>query len=99
MSSMPPFNAAASCVSITWLTFYMAEALANGPRPKKEVDHSHQCRRPGVIAADTLLNGGGDWRNYPMQLARLNQLLPAQWSHNNPIDILSDADSGDTPRR
>jgi acetyltransferase len=28
----------------------------------------------------------------PQTLAALNQMLPAHWSHSNPVDILGDAD-------
>jgi acetyltransferase len=40
-----------------------------------------------------LLSGGGALTALaPQTHAALNQILPAHWSHNNPIDILGDAD-------
>ena len=48
---------------------------------------------PGVLATDRLLSVGGELA--PLSdstMASLNALLPAHWSHGNPIDILGDAD-------
>ncbi|HTI66303.1 MAG TPA: bifunctional acetate--CoA ligase family protein/GNAT family N-acetyltransferase [Caulobacteraceae bacterium] len=47
----------------------------------------------GVMAADALEEEGG--RLEPLSdalLARLDPLLPAAWSRNNPVDVLGDAD-------
>jgi acetyltransferase len=51
---------------------------------------------PGVMATDSLISMGGklvDLSEKTMQ--RLNEYLPAFWSHGNPIDVLGDA----TPER
>jgi acetyltransferase len=48
---------------------------------------------PGVLAADSLIAGQGELaRLAPESVAALDGLLPPQWSHGNPIDILGDAD-------
>ena len=47
---------------------------------------------PGVMAADTLIAQGGQLAELsPTTLEKLDKLLPAFWSHGNPIDILGDA--------
>jgi acetyltransferase len=51
---------------------------------------------PGVIATDALLARRGSLAKLSNDaVCRLNQCLPAAWSHTNPIDILGDA----TPER
>ena len=51
---------------------------------------------PGVLATDALIAGGGELAELaPRRWTRSNAVLPAAWSHNNPIDILGDA----TPER
>jgi acetyltransferase len=73
--------------------FYMAEVLAKQPRPRgPRLAILTNAGGPGVLAVDALIGHGGE----PAQLsgetvAALNALLPPQWSHNNPIDILGDA--------
>ena len=48
----------------------------------------------GAIATDALISGGGALSELaPETVQKLNQFLPAQWSHHNPIDILGDASS------
>jgi acetyltransferase len=47
---------------------------------------------PGVIATDALIAAGGKLAELDAKtMEALNQLLPAPWSHNNPVDILGDA--------
>ncbi len=47
---------------------------------------------PGVMATDALVLGGGRMAALsPDGLARLDRLLPANWSHGNPVDIIGDA--------
>jgi len=47
---------------------------------------------PGVMATDELVCSGGTLAMLsPVTLARLDELLPATWSHANPIDIIGDA--------
>lgn len=73
--------------------FDMAEILAKQPRPKgNRLSIVTNAGGPGAIATDALISGGGELSELaPETLARLNQFLPAQWSHHNPIDILGDA--------
>ena len=74
--------------------FYMAEILAKQPRPKgPRLTIVTNAGGPGVLATDALLGSGGELAELsPKSLAALNDLLPAHWSHNNPIDVLGDAD-------
>jgi acetyltransferase len=47
-----------------------------------------------VLATDSLVANGGELTELsPESLTRLNEFLPAHWSHGNPIDVLGDADS------
>jgi acetyltransferase len=51
---------------------------------------------PGVMATDRAIEQGIRLAEMnPATLEKLNEALPEQWSHNNPIDILGDA----TPER
>src|SRR5207247_9809477 len=73
--------------------FYMAEVLAKQPRPKgPRLTVLTNAGGPGVLAADSLIGNGGELAELSQQtIESLNKLLPAHWSHNNPIDILGDA--------
>jgi acetyltransferase len=47
----------------------------------------------GVLATDALMATGGQLATLSdVTMARLNRLLPPEWSRQNPIDILGDAD-------
>ncbi|NFV79091.1 bifunctional acetate--CoA ligase family protein/GNAT family N-acetyltransferase [Magnetospirillum aberrantis] len=47
----------------------------------------------GVIAADDLADGGGELARLPDEVVeKLSAVLPAGWSHRNPINIFSEAD-------
>ena len=47
---------------------------------------------PGVMATDALITSGGKLATLlPATLAALNAVLPANWSHGNPVDIIGDA--------
>ena len=47
----------------------------------------------GVFATDALIATGGQLAELDEKTtARLNRVLPPEWSHQNPIDILGDAD-------
>lgn len=76
--------------------FNMAEVLAkrdfqlSGPR----LTILSNSGGLGVLATDALIASGGQLGALsPDTLAQLDQVLPAEWSHQNPIDILGDADS------
>ncbi|OAB59327.1 acetyl CoA synthetase subunit alpha [Phormidium willei BDU 130791] len=74
--------------------FYMAELLAKQPRPKgPRLTILTNAGGPGVLTTDTLITEGGKLAELaPETLERLDEILPPQWSHGNPIDILGDAD-------
>ena len=74
--------------------FYMADALAKQPRPRgRRLAIVTNAGGPAVLATDTLIAGGGELAPLSAEsMPRLNELLPQQWSHGNPIDILGDAD-------
>lgn len=75
--------------------FDMAETLAKQPRPKgNRLSIVTNAGGPGAIATDALISGGGTLSELaPETIQKLNQFLPEQWSHHNPIDILGDASS------
>lgn len=74
--------------------FYMAELLAKQPRPSgPRLTIVTNAGGPGVLTTDTLISEGGQLAELsPETTDALNGLLPPHWSHNNPIDILGDAD-------
>ncbi|MCC5632827.1 bifunctional acetate--CoA ligase family protein/GNAT family N-acetyltransferase [Nostoc sphaeroides CHAB 2801] len=74
--------------------FHLAEILAKQPRPKgPKLTIITNAGGPGVLATDALITDGGELAELSKETYEaLNQLLPPQWSHNNPIDILGDAD-------
>ncbi|MBI5033532.1 MAG: bifunctional acetate--CoA ligase family protein/GNAT family N-acetyltransferase [Chloroflexi bacterium] len=73
--------------------FHMAEVLAKQPRPKgPHLTILTNAGGPGVIATDALIMNGGELTDISEEtMKKLNEILPPQWSHNNPIDILGDA--------
>ena len=75
--------------------FYMAEVLSKQPRPKgPRLTILTNAGGPAVLATDALIANGGQLA-IPSEktLQALDGFLPSHWSHNNPIDILGDADS------
>lgn len=74
--------------------FYMTEALAKQPRPKgPKLAIVTNAGGPGVLATDALLSMGGELAQLtPESTAALDKVLPAHWSHNNPVDVIGDAD-------
>jgi acetyltransferase len=75
--------------------FYMAEVLGKQPRPKgNRLTILTNAGGPGVLATDALVANGGELAKLSeTTLQKLNEFLPAHWSHGNPVDILGDADS------
>ncbi len=73
--------------------FAMAEVLAKQPRPQgPRLTILTNAGGPGVLATDALLSSGGELAPLSEEtMSALNALLPAAWSHNNPVDILGDA--------
>lgn len=77
--------------------FNCAELLGKQPKPRGHaIAIITNAGGPGVMAADALADMGFEPAHLePETLHKLNEVLPPQWSHNNPIDILGDA----TPER
>ncbi len=75
--------------------FGMAEVLAKQPRPRgRRLTIVTNAGGPAVLATDALITGGGEVAPLPeATMSALDAALPAPWSHNNPIDILGDADA------
>src|SRR3954463_5615989 len=73
--------------------FYMADALAKQPRPRgRRLSVVTNAGGPAGLATDALIAGGGGRGQLSASaLEKLDALLPAQWSHANPIDVLGDA--------
>ena len=75
--------------------FDMAEVLAKQPRPRgPRLTIVTNAGGPGVLATDALIarRRRARRRSRPRRCAALDAVLPAAWSHSNPIDILGDAD-------
>jgi acetyltransferase len=75
--------------------FYMAEVLGRQPRPKgPRLTILTNAGGPAVLATDSLVSTGGEIAELSQETVQhLNEFLPAHWSHNNPIDVLGDADA------
>ena len=75
--------------------FCMAEALSRQPGPKgPRLAIVTNARGPGRLATDTLLDTQGELAQLSDEtLEKLDEFLPPNWSHENPIDILGDADA------
>lgn len=74
--------------------FYMSEVLAKQPRPKgNRLCIVTNAGGPGVLATDALISGGGELAELSQEtMQEFDKILPAAWSHNNPVDILGDAE-------
>jgi len=74
--------------------FFMTEVLAKQPRTKSNrLCIVTNAGRPGVLATDALTQGGGELAEISAEsMNAFNAFLPAAWSHNNPVDILGDAE-------
>jgi acetyltransferase len=73
--------------------FGMAEVLAKQPRPRgRKLTIVTNAGGPGVLATDALITGGGQLTEItPEAKVAFDAVLPAVWSHNNPVDIIGDA--------
>jgi acetyltransferase len=73
--------------------FAMADVLAKQPRPTgRRLAIVTNAGGPAVLATDALLGSGGELAVLSPQVRQsLDAILPPQWSHNNPIDVLGDA--------
>ncbi len=74
--------------------FFMSDVLAKQPRPRgNRLCIVTNAGGPGVLATDALVAGGGELAELSAEtMAAFDSFLPAQWSHNNPVDILGDAE-------
>ena len=75
--------------------FYLAEALDKQPRPKgPRLTIVTNAGGPAVLATDALLGEGGELGELaPGTIEQLNGFLPRHWSHQNPIDMIGDANA------
>jgi acetyltransferase len=75
--------------------FYMADALSKQSRPKgPRLGIVTNAGGPAVLATDSLVSHGGQLAELSEEsLKALDAFLPAHWSHNNPVDVLGDADA------
>ncbi len=75
--------------------FNAAQALAMQPRPTgNRLAIVTNAGGPGVLATDHLIKQNGALAELSDEtLTRLNEVMPANWSHGNPIDVLGDADA------
>ena len=75
--------------------FYMADVLSKQKRPKgSRLTIVTNAGGPAVLATDALDGMKGELA--PLSdatLKALDEFLPSHWSHNNPIDILGDAEA------
>lgn len=73
--------------------FDCAELLARQKTPKgPRLAIVTNAGGPGVMATDALLDRKGVLAELaPETLNKLNEALPAAWSHRNPVDVLGDA--------
>lgn len=74
--------------------FHTAKAIAMQPRPlSAKMVVITNAGGAGVIATDSLIYSGGKLASLSKRtIDKLSQVLPDAWSHNNPVDILGDAD-------
>jgi acetyltransferase len=74
--------------------FGMAEVLGKQPRPKgPRLTVLTNAGGPAVLATDALIGNGGELAEISSEtMEAMNEILPAPWSHGNPVDVLGDAD-------
>jgi acetyltransferase len=75
--------------------FNLADILSKQPRPKgPKLAIITNAGGPGVLATDALIEAGGQLAELSEKTYQaINEFLPPQWSHNNPVDVLGDADA------
>jgi acetyltransferase len=74
--------------------FEMAEVLGKQPRARgPRLTILTNAGGPAVLATDALIGNGGELTEISAEtMAALDEILPAPWSHGNPVDVLGDAD-------
>ncbi|MDD4931901.1 MAG: GNAT family N-acetyltransferase [Methylacidiphilaceae bacterium] len=75
--------------------FSLAEALGGNARPAgPRLSILTNAGGAGVLATDALLLSGGELAPLSAEtLKELDRILPPSWSHQDPVDILGDADA------
>lgn len=73
--------------------FHTAKSLAMQPHPRgNRMAIITNAGGPGIIATDALVKDGGEIAKLDKTtIDELNSFLPVNWSKNNPVDILGDA--------
>lgn len=73
--------------------FNFAQLLAKQPKPSgAHLTIITNAGGPGVLTTDALIESGGKLAALDEEMVeQLNTVLPEQWSHSNPVDILGDA--------
>ena len=73
--------------------FYFAEILGKQPLPKGDnLTIVTNAGGPGVLATDALIGSGGQLTKLSeATIAKLDEVLPATWPKDNPVDIIGDA--------
>jgi acetyltransferase len=74
--------------------FDLAEILGKQPAPRgPRLGIVTNAGGPAALAVDRLVAGRGELALLsPQTVSRLDGVLPAHWSHANPVDVLGDAD-------
>jgi len=75
--------------------FNMAQALGKQPRPKgPRLAIVTNAGGPAALSTDALIIDGGQIASLSAATYKeLDEKLPPFWSHNNPVDVLGDADA------
>ncbi len=73
--------------------FHCAQTLAMQNRPAgNRLAIVTNAGGPAILATDYLMENGGETAQLSEKtFKRLNELMPAVWSHRNPVDVLGDA--------
>jgi len=74
--------------------FDCSSILAKQPRPLgRNICIVTNAGGPGVLATDSVIEKGGQLAKLSDEtIEKLNKVLPAHWSHGNPVDIIGDGD-------
>lgn len=74
--------------------FNCSSILAKQPRPMgRNICIITNAGGPGVLATDSVIEQGGLLAKLSDEtIEKLNKVLPAHWSHGNPVDIIGDGD-------
>ncbi len=74
--------------------FDMATVLGKQPRPKgNRLAIISNAAGPSILATDALVAEGGEIANLDTNtINELNEILPPYWNHDNPVDLLANAD-------